>query len=111
MMALAATIGLLAIGLIAGQGQAKAAWSVFCNPVNLPTYGSYCYGAPRTAYQLMGWGDQHSVCVSVDQATRRCSAGPGHGVYTPTFGPFLVNPLIVNNAKGSNTAHGIVYQP
>lgn len=111
MMALVATTALLALGLIAGQGQAKAAWSTYCNPVTLGGHG-YCHGVPRNLYQLMGWGDQRSVCVMIAASwTERCSAGPGHGVYTPTFGPITAYPMIKNNAAGTNTVHGIAYQP
>ena len=112
LMALVATTAMLALSLIAGQSQANAAWSTYCNPVTLGAYGD-CIDSPRKQYQLMGWGDQHSVCVQVSnfKETRRCSAGPGHGVYTPTFEPWTWYPLISNNAKGTNTVHGISFQP
>jgi len=112
-MALAAAIAMMALSLIVGLGHAKASWSAYCNPVTLGSFG-VCTDSPRFQNQLYGWGDQHSVCVQVanfQPQTRRCSSGPGAGVYTPVFEPWTWYPQIVNNAAGTNTVHGISFAP
>lgn len=112
LLALVGSCAALFLGLM-GPAHANAEWSTFCNPVTLSGLNDSCLGSPRTQYQIMGWGDQHSVCVQVSnfKETRRCSTGPGNGVYTPTFEPWTWYPQISNNAKGTNTAHGISFQP
>lgn len=113
-LALAASIGILAVGLIAGHGQAKAAWSVYCNPKPLGPWG-YCVGAARTLYQVYGWGDHRSVCVYPHTgwgSWGACSAGAGAGVYSvPLPEPTLLAPHISNHSAANNTVHGIAYQP
>jgi len=63
--------------------------------------------------QVYGWGDQHSVCVGVQNfpSLRRCSSGAGAGVYSPTFETFTWYPTIDNNAGSSNTVHGVSFAP
>jgi hypothetical protein len=112
MLALAATIAMLALGLIAGQEQAKAGWSNYCNGVTLGG-GQGCTDFARYMNQVYGWGDQRSVCVGISGAqwSWRCSSGPGAGVYSPTFGPGTFYPGISNNAAGANTVHGVALSP
>lgn len=61
-------------------------------------------------YQTYGWGDQHSVCVDIRpwSGVRRCSSGPGAGVYSGEIpGGYGGTAWIENNAAGSNYVHGI----
>jgi hypothetical protein len=90
---------------------AEASWSNYCNPKTVSGWQA-CNGSPRYTHQVYGWGDQHSVCVWVAAAvnsTKRCSSGPGAGVYSPVFSEFLTYPYISNNAAGTNTLHGISF--
>jgi hypothetical protein len=111
LLALLGSVAALCIGLI-GAKPASANWANFCNPVTLPGNG-YCEGPAQVMNKLYGWGDQHSVCVGLRGSYMywRCSSGPGVGVYTPTFEPFVWYPHIQNNAAGTNTVHGVVLSP
>lgn len=112
LLALLATIVMMAFSLAAGSGKAEAAWQAFCNPAALPGNG-HCVGSPFKMNQVYGWGDHHSVCVQLSNfnTTRRCSSGPGAGVYTPVFETITWYPTISNNAAGANTVHGIALGP
>jgi hypothetical protein len=112
LLALLASVTAICLGLL-GPKPAEANWANFCNPVTLAGYGN-CTGAPFKMNQIYGWGDQHSVCVALHNSipeTKRCSSGPGAGVYTPLFNVITWYPLIQNNAAGSNTVHGISLGP
>lgn len=100
--------------------KADASYSAFCNNQTLvnPGYPSnFCSGASRVMYQVMGWGDQQPVCVSIAGAPGAhglfltCSGSKGTGVYTPTFGPTWAYPAISTNGPGANLVHGVVFQP
>lgn len=86
----------------------------FCENVQLGS-GGYCSGPLTGLYQTYGWGDQHSVCVDIRpwSGVRRCSSGPGAGVYSGQIPPNEVGsdnigtPWIENNAAGANYVHGI----
>lgn len=95
---------------------AEAGTSPYCNNQNLGGWG-WCAGAKRTLYATYGWGDQHSVCVYASQSeggggtTYKCSGGSGQGVYNPAGVTAYLYPKISNNAGGSNTVHGVAFQP
>jgi hypothetical protein len=118
-VSLAVLFAALAASAATAPPRAEAAHSAYCNnqylPVGVP--GNMCWGAPRTMYQLMGWGDHAAVCISMGGsagghgAFYSCSAGKGWGVYTPTFGPFYATPMISNYGSVKNLVHGVVYQP
>lgn len=122
--ALLAVLGIVLAALLAVSAasatRADAAVSAYCNNINMqsPSYpGNFCTGAARTMYQVMGWGDQRPVCISVGGPSGGhgifygCSGSKGTGVYTPTFGPAFFNPMISTVGSGSNVVHGVVYQP
>jgi hypothetical protein len=108
LLALFGTVAALCLGLL-GPKSAQAEWKNFCNPKTLSGYGE-CVGTGQYLNQVYGWGDQHSVCVEAYPASssRRCSSGPGAGVYTPVQGNSPGIPRILNNAAGTNTVHGVV---
>jgi hypothetical protein len=108
LLALLGTMAALCLGLISAK-PAQAEWANFCNPKTLSGYGE-CVGTLQRLNQVYGWGDQHSVCVEAYSyfSSRRCSSGPGAGVYTPTMGNAVAQPRILNNAAGTNTVHGVV---
>lgn len=111
LLALLASVGALCLGLI-GPKPAEANWAGFCNV----TVGSWagCTGGLFYEDTVYGWGDQHSVCVGApgfEETVRRCSSGPGVGVYSAKFGPLTWYPHIENHAAGTNTLHGIVLGP
>jgi hypothetical protein len=108
LLALLGTVAALCLGLL-GPKSAQAEWANFCNPKALSGYGE-CVGTGQYLNQVYGWGDQHSVCVEAypNNSSRRCSSGPGAGVYTPALGKVAAIPRILNNAAGTNTVHGIV---
>lgn len=112
--ALMGTMALLLLGLVLGPVSAQASTSSYCGNQTLPGYG-YCQGAYRMLYQVYGWGDQHSVCVAVSlafNASRSCSSGPEVGVYSERLSSAaMLDPYISNNAAGSNTVHGVAFQP
>lgn len=96
-------------------GKASAGVSSYCGNQTLGAWG-WCSGSPRTLYRVYGWGDQHSVCVSISGAPGTgwgytCSSGPGVGVYGPSYEPAYLYPDISNNSAGTNTVHGVAYQP
>ncbi len=107
----AAALSVSAALLMPGFAQA-ATWTNYCNNQKLPGWqesGSiYCYGANRVAHELMGWGDQHSVCIGMSYMVTRCSGGPGAGVYTSSeLGYWIAGtPWIENQAPGWNVVHG-----
>lgn len=111
-MALLFSVALLCVSVMAPK-QAAASWSNYCNPVTLPERFDYCHGSLRYLHQVYGWGDQHSVCVSIAPFSwsQRCSSGPGAGVYSPKVSFSAYVPTISNNAPGWNTAHGISFTP
>ena len=108
-LALLASLAVLSFGALKSDA-AEASWANFCNPVTLGGYGS-CHGGSQYLSQVYGWGDQHSVCVEAypTSSSRRCSSGPGAGVYTPNLGSVPGMPTIINNASGTNTVHGVVF--
>lgn len=112
LLALAGSVAALCLGLV-GPKSAEASWSNFCNPITVGGWQG-CNGSARYMHQVYGWGDQHSVCVGaagLEDTVRRCSSGPGAGVYTPIFGPLTWYPHIDNHAAGTNTLHGITFTP
>jgi hypothetical protein len=108
LLALFGTVAALCLGLL-GPKPAEASWANFCNPATLGGYGE-CVGTTQYLNQVYGWGDQHSVCVEAYpyNSSRRCSSGPGAGVYTPAMGNIVAQPRILNNAAGTTTVHGVV---
>lgn len=106
-LALLASLAALGLGALTSEA-ANAEWANFCNPKTLSGYQS-CHGEARYLNQVYGWGDQHSVCVELypTSSSRRCSSGPGAGVYTPALGRVAAIPTVANNAAGTNTVHGI----
>lgn len=77
---------MLAIGGIAGSifsafllgspPGAQASLSEYCANAHLAGHG-LCTGASRTLYAVFGWGEQHAVCVGVNQTAKStCSGGP-----------------------------------
>lgn len=107
LLALLGSCAALCLGLM-GPAHANAAVTPFCNPANLGGWGE-CVGTTQYLNQVYGWGDQHSVCVEAYpyNSSRRCSSGPGAGVYTPFLGTIVAQPRILNNAAGANTVHGV----
>lgn len=112
----AALLGICLAFLTCSATGARASESVYCNNQTLGRNGN-CSGAPRTFYAVYGWGDQHSVCVAATGSPGApaidyvCSGGPGQGAYSPIGHNLYAYPFIANNASGSNTVHGIAYQP
>lgn len=108
LLALLGTLATLCLGLLSAK-PAEANWANFCNPQTLGAWQA-CHGTGQYLNQVYGWGDQHSVCVEAypTSSSRRCSSGPGAGVYTPALGSVAAIPTIANNAAGTNTVHGIV---
>jgi hypothetical protein len=108
LLALTGAVAALAL-CIARPAPAEASESNYCG--GWLNGGADCQGAQRLLHQTLGWGDQHSVCVSVNWGFPvNCSAGPGVGVYSDR----LPNnewryPYMKNNAAGSNFVHGIAY--
>lgn len=111
-LAMASTVlTLCAILLLGSAGQAQAGTSPYCNNQTLGGY-QICTGASRTLYQVYGWGDQHSVCVGVNEMVKiTCSGGPEQGTYNNFGNSYRRTPKISNNAYGSNTVHGVAFQP
>ena len=116
---MASVVLALCLSISAGVStSAQAATSPYCNNLTLGGWG-YCAGAPRTHYATYGWGDQHSVCIysavgspeAGPSTTVKCTGGPGQGVYNPYGITTYWYPKIENNAVGSNTVHGVAYQP
>lgn len=106
LLVLPLTLLVLALGQVSRPAAADAAATPYCNPATLGGYQA-CVGGWMNFYQLYGWGDQHSVCVNRLNWEKRCSSGPGAGVYSPVYSPPNGYPAISNNAAGSNTVHGI----
>lgn len=102
--------------LLAAPNGAQAATNNYCNNVTLGPQGA-CAGTWRAFYALYGWGDQHSVCVSVvvnppgPGFNSACSGGPGQGVYDPMGQTVSAYPGINNNSNGTNVVHGVAYIP
>lgn len=111
LLALLCSVAAICLGMIGPKG-AEASWSGYCT-VTLNNRYDYCNGSLRDLHQVYGWGDQHSVCVSIVPYswTERCSSGPGAGVYSPTVTYMQYVPRISNNAAGSNLVHGISFTP
>lgn len=108
LLALVLAISLAAAGSL--PSRADASLSEYCPNQNLGGFGS-CYGAPRTLYAVLGWGDQHAVCVGALQGGgSACSNNPGEGAYSPTTTAYTT-PWIQNRAAGNNLVHGVAYQP
>lgn len=109
--ALLALVAALAFGVSAGNpAPANASTSEYCPNVTLGGFGT-CNAAPRTLYAVLGWGDQHAVCVGALQGGgSACSNNPGEGAYSPTTTAYTT-PWIQNRAAGSNRVHGVAYQP
>jgi hypothetical protein len=99
----------MSLGLL-GPTLAQAGVGNFCNPTTLTGF-QWCQGPGQVLTQVYGWGDQHSVCVKINGGEKRCSGGPGAGVYSPAYPPLYAFPLIQNNAAGNNTVHGVVFTP
>jgi hypothetical protein len=108
-----ALLALAAIAIVAAfatPSRADASTSEYCPNANLAGFAS-CYGGARTLYAVLGWGDQHAVCVGALQGGgSACSNGPGEGAYSPTTTAYTT-PWIQNRAAGSNLVHGVAYQP
>jgi hypothetical protein len=100
---------------LSGPEAANAAWANFCNPVTLGGWAGCNSSAPSNINQVFGWGDQHSVCVGIpglEYAVKRCSSGPGAGVYSGQLNEAITAYAhIENHAAGSNTVHGIALGP
>jgi hypothetical protein len=112
LLALVGSCAALCLGLI-GPANANAASTPFCNPVTVGAYVG-CNGPLIYLNQVYGWGDQHSVCVGIaglEFAVKRCSSGPGAGVYSGTAGAMQYTPHIENHAAGTNTLHGVALSP
>jgi len=109
LLALLCSAAAICLGMIGPRG-AEATWSGYCT-VTLGSYGQCIDSTPRAMHQVYGWGDQHSVCVQAANlpSTRRCSSGPGAGVYSPVFEEFTWYPRIDNNAAGTNSVHGLSF--
>jgi hypothetical protein len=109
---LAVLVAALAIQL-SHASQAEAGTVGFCENVNLGGYQFCSTGYVVNTYQDYGWGDNHSVCVSLGGRTwtTACSGGPGQGVYSGalTEAPFLAEPFITNNAAGANRVHAVYF--
>jgi hypothetical protein len=106
--AIAATLVSVAALEASEPTTADAAVVGFCNA----GVGGYegCLGNVSFLYQTYGWGDQHSVCVAVqnyNNGTTRCSGGAGQGVYSGTVEQNYWYPVMKNNAPGSNQLHGV----
>lgn len=112
-IALVASLASLVL-CMAGPGTASASWANYCNPVTLGGWQG-CNGTVRTLNQTYGWGDQHSVCVGIaglEFAVKRCSSGPGAGVYSGKTNEAIgATPHIENHAAGTNTVHGVSLAP
>jgi hypothetical protein len=110
--AVASSMCVLAV-LLFGAPKAGAAVYGFCENVHVGGYGPCQEVTARRTYQDYGWGDLHSVCVSLppQSGTERCSGGPGAGVYSGTIEYNYVFPLIKNNAAGDNYLHGVYFTP
>jgi hypothetical protein len=112
----AAAFALLLCAVAAQLGHATTADAAvygFCENVQLGQNG-YCAGSTTGLYQDYGWGDQHSVCIDIRPwpNVRRCSSGPGAGVYSGEIPPNNAGlPWIENNAAGSNYVHGVYFTP
>jgi hypothetical protein len=103
---------LLTMGSFA-PARAMAGTSPFCGGT-LGGFGT-CKGTSRTMYKVEGWGLDHSVCVTwTDGFTEPpyvCSSGPGVHVSMNIGANVFAQPIIHNNASGSNRVQGIAYQP
>lgn len=112
LLALIGSLAALWIGLGHAE-KAQANWANFCNPVTVGGWEG-CNGDPFFEDTVYGWGDQHSVCVGapgLESSVKRCSSGPGAGVYSAKFGPLTWYSHIENHAAGTNTLHGVVLGP
>jgi hypothetical protein len=112
-LALVGAVLAMCLGFLAASpASSQAGVSNYCSNVTLGDH-ELCYGTVRVLHQTYGWGDNHSVCVwwapgSKSPWGRRCSAGPGYGVYSDDVGSnFNLYPGIDNNAAGNNLVHGI----
>ena len=95
--------------------KADAAVYGFCENVHVGGTG-YCQmtvPSEKGTYQDYGWGDLHSVCVSLApfSETQRCSGGAGEGVYSGTLGYGSYYPTVTNHAEGDNYLHGVYFTP
>lgn len=108
--ALLALAAIVVVAAFVAAPKADASLSEYCPNANLGGFAT-CNGAPRTLYAVLGWGDQHAVCVGASQGGgSACSSGPGEGAYSPTTTAYTT-PWIQNRAAGSNLVHGVAYQP
>lgn len=97
--------------LAAAPSNAEAGTSGYCGNVTLGGFGG-CTGGLRSLYAVLGWGDQHPVCVrTVQVGVLTCSGAPGEGTYDNFGFTFNGEPQIFNHAAGNNTVHGVAYQP
>lgn len=101
----------LFVGLFLHAAPANAGTFGFCGNVQLPGGGFCQTGNFVSTYQAFGWGDQHSVCVSLRPLafTQACSGGPTQGVYSGQISQQFVQPVITNNAAGANFVHGVYF--
>jgi hypothetical protein len=109
--------GLLCVAamLFGSTPKADAAVYGFCENVHVGGTG-YCQmtvPSVNGTYQDYGWGDLHSVCVSLAPLSwsQRCSGGPGQGVYSGTVPYGSYYPTVTNNAEGDNYLHGVYFTP
>jgi hypothetical protein len=109
--AIASAIALVLIGavLFVNPQPANATTSTYCNNQTLSNY-NICYGGARNLEAVLGWGDNHSVCVNATGHTSwTCSSGPGQSTFNSGISCAQRGPEIQDNATGSNVVHGVAY--
>lgn len=94
--------------------RASASEATYCWGTWLQYHNSYCdmrEGIPNVT-ELVGSGEQHSVCVWVAAGQTECSPGPLQGVYNTSMagcGGGCGIPSILNNGYDWNKVFGRVY--
>lgn len=114
LLAVLAVAVVCALAAIIPAKASAAGNTTYCWGTWLQNHGDWCtnsIGEPNMT-ELVGSGEQHSVCVSAAAGVTECSPGPLQGVYNTSMagcGNGCGVPVISNNGYSANKVFGRVY--
>lgn len=104
----ALAVALASLCAILAFTSSASASSPYCGGQTLNGFES-CFGAARDLHEVSGYGENHSVCVSIGAEPGPCSGG-AHQVVSFNKGVVVhQEPGITNNASGLNTVFGTAF--
>ncbi len=91
--------------LLTLSASSASASSPYCGGEVRSNYGT-CWGAARNVSEVIGWGNEKSVCVGVAPLTGKCSSGPWAFAVMSYGVVYHSEPWIQDNAAGKTTMWG-----